>query len=197
MTIGIKVTTRAPGLENRRYSGWRPPSEVREEADTLSVALAQPHRRPLNGVDDISGGYKPDPRSERLESVLGRFCANWKPRPLGDHCYQAGLRYAEIIRDYKLAMGFNVIGWAKTDMAYECLTDEQLQARKELAIKRKREADGELVVKVMPRAPRVAEWACYDEREVSPYDEGLLFNVLVVLADFFNLTPRSEMREHG
>ena len=189
----MKITTYAPGLENRRYSGWRPPAEIKDEADVLSVALAQPHRRPVGGLGDNSKGMIPDPRSERLESVLWRFCANWKPRPLGDHCYQAGVRYAEIVREYKNRMGFNVSGWSPSDRGYEELTDEQLQAKKELAKKRKAEADCVLIA-IIPRAPRVAEWACYDEREVSPYDEHLLFNCLMALSDFFKLTPRSEIR---
>jgi len=190
MTIGIKVTTRAPGLENRRYSGWRPPSEVREEADTLSVALAQPHRRPLNGVDDISGGYKPDPRSERLESVLGRFCANWKPRPLGDHCHEAGRRYAEIVREYNNAKGLPVPGWCPPDRGYIGETEEDRVARVRDATRDLEKVDG-MLRRMHMRAPGVAKDALFWEREIYCGNEGLFYNILVNLSDYFILTPKS------
>lgn len=148
---------------------------ARERAEALSVALAQPHRR---------GNDNP-----RLATPLGRFCANHKPRPLGDHCYQAGERYREIIEDAKIAQGFTVHGWAPSDGGYQTMTQAQVEARKELALQRLREAD-QILKAIISRLPRALEKLAYDEIEPSPYDHGIIANGLINLANEWNLAPR-------
>jgi hypothetical protein len=161
--------------------GDRRPLQERIEAaareDAVSVALAQPHRR---GSDD-----------PRLSEPLGRFVAVHRLRP---ECYEAGNRYAEIVKEAKSASGFNVAGWAPGGQGDCDMTDAQRQARKELALSRREKADAELR-SVMARAPRVMERLCYDQSEPSPYDESLIRHCLFVLSDFFGLVNLGINRE--
>jgi hypothetical protein len=186
----IVFSTEARGTAEFARSGYQTPAEIAETAAIMATALSQPHRRPLSGHEG-SGGYEAAKNDDRrLESVLGRFCANHKPRPLGDHCYQAGIRYAEIVREYKNAMGFDVPGWGPSDNGYLTMTPAQIAARKELAIMRKRGAD-EVLLALMPRLPRVMEKLCFDELEPSPYDEALIIDGLVLLARKFGTEPKN------
>lgn len=158
----IPATYEFRSLEDRKAATAR--------QDALSVGLAQPHRR---GSDDT-----------RLGTPLGRFCA--APRgagsvPLGDHCWHAGERYAEIVRDAKTAQGFDVHGWAPSDNAVFSLTPEQIEARRDLAVSRLREADAVLRAAV-PRLPRIMERLCYDQLEPGPYDGDAIIHGLVLLA---------------
>jgi hypothetical protein len=143
----------------------RPTNPDRERADILSVALAQPHRR---GNDD-----------PKLSTALGRFCAAHEPR-LGIHCWLAGIRYAEIVREAKKAQGFYVHGWSPKEGGGE-LSEEELEARKDLALIRLREGQSVLRT-IMPRLPSAMERLVYDELEPSPYDRGVLVAGLVNLA---------------
>lgn len=88
---------RAVGMKAARYSGWRPPAEAREEAATIGVALAQPHRRALT-----------DPRAPGAEDVLWQFCRRQRLR---EELYRAGVAYGQLSRRAKAAMGIRVPGW--------------------------------------------------------------------------------------
>lgn len=166
----IPIRAIPPAKDDRRTAQER--FEAAERAEALSVALSHPHRA---GSDD-----------PRLATPLGRFCAGLK---LGDHCRQAGERYREIIEDDKIARGFQVHGWAPSDRGYFGLTEAQLEARKELAIRRRREAD-EIARAVHSRAPWVMEKLVYEEMEPSPYDGSIIENVVVNLADAWKMSPR-------
>ena len=146
--------------------------EAAERASNIAQIAAQPHRQ---GSDD-----------PRLCDPLGRFCA---AQLLGDHCRQAGVRYREVIEDDKIARGFTVNGWAPSDRGYAGLTDEQIQARKELAIRRRAEADA-ILRGVMWRLPWVMERLVYEEQEPSPYDHGIIRHGLIALSDAWGLSPR-------
>jgi hypothetical protein len=150
--------------------------DAQERAETLSIALNQPHRR---GNDD-----------KRLSDAFGRFCLNHKPRPLGDHCYHAGNRYAEIVREAKNALGLTVIAWSPSDGGYMSLTPDEIQARRDLALSRKREAD-EVLRAIMPRLPGALERLVYDLTEPNPYDEGILAHGLDRLARSMGLKERN------
>lgn len=142
-----------------------PTAEARERAENIAVALRQPHRR---GSDDTRDG-----------SALGRLC---KSRRLGDHCWHAGNKYLEIIIEARNALGLPILGgsWG-LDGGFQSLTDEQLQARKELALSRRDEADGWLR-EVMPRLPGAMERLTYQDLEPSIRDHDMLVNGLVRLA---------------
>jgi len=143
--------------------------EAAEREANIAQARLQPHRQ---GSDD-----------PRLSTPLGRFCASPHgslPR-LGDHCYQAGERYAEIVRDARNAQGFHVDGWSPSDNAAFSLTPAQMSARKDLAIIRRRYADN-ILKAVISRLPWAMERLCYHQLEPSPYDEGAIINGLVALA---------------
>lgn len=146
--------------------------EAAERAETLSVALGHPHR---NGSDD-----------PRLATPLGRFCAHQK---LGDHCRQAGEQYREIVEDDKIARGFQVHGWAPSDRGYVGMTLAQIEARKELAIKRRREADA-ILRAVIPRLAWAMERLVYEEQEPSPYDRDIITHGLINLANEWELAPK-------
>lgn len=148
-----------------------------ESAMVMSVALSQPHRRGSN------------PAAERLSEPLGRFCQNHKPKPLGEHCWHAGTRYAEIVGEAKTAQGLRVPGWAPGAGGYEELTEAQLAVKKELALARLKDANAILTC-VTPRLPRAMERFVFDQMEPSPYDEGAIVNGLVNLAAEWGLQPR-------
>lgn len=137
-----------------------------ERARAMSVVLAQPHRR---GSDDL-----------RLSEPFGRFCAAQR---LGEHCWLAGVRYAEIIRQEKQARGFGVYGWAPSDGGYDIakLTPEQIEAMREAAILRLTTANW-ILRGVMPRLPGSLERLVYEQLEPAIRDEAMLIHGLVALA---------------
>jgi hypothetical protein len=153
-----------------------------EREEMLHVALTQPHRK---GFANASAeASKAGSSFSRLSEPLGRLCATPQPstgRPLGDHCWQAGQRYAEIVKEFKTAWGFDVEGWAPGSNGMEPFTPEQIEARKQLAISRKKEAD-EVLTRIIPRLPRAMERLCYDQLEPSIYDASAIVNGLVKLA---------------
>lgn len=157
-----------------------------ERTEVLSVALAQPHRRQY-AANVSAEASKAGSAFARLSEPLGRLCATPQPstgRPLGDHCWQAGQRYAEIVKEFKTAWGFEVGDWAPGSNGMEALTPEQIEARKQLAISRKKEADAVLTC-IIPRLPRAMEKLCFDQLEPSPYDAGIIVNGLVNLANIW------------
>jgi hypothetical protein len=161
--------------------------EEAEIADVLSVAINQPHRKGHSGA--IYEARRAGSAFTRLSEALGRFCASpHAPTglPLGDHCWQAGQRYAEIVREYKTACGFDIHGWAPSDRGFSSLTQEQIEARKELAIQRKAEAD-QILRSIKLRLPAVLERLCYDQLEPFACDSGIIIGGLVALALEFGM----------
>lgn len=143
--------------------------EAREREETMATALAQPHRR---GSDDI-----------RLSEPLGRFCAAHKLR---DECYNAGVRYAEIVGEAKTAQGFPVPGWTPGDSGFEKLTEAQIFAKKELAVQRLKDVNGALIA-VIARLPRAMERVCFDQLAPAPADEAIIAHGLYRLAVDFGM----------
>ena len=179
---GIVITTSTalrwpkPERQTPPAKGDRRPIQERieaaERAENIAFVASQPHRQ---GSDD-----------PRLSDPLGRFCAVQR---LGDHCRQAGVRYREVVEDDKIARGFTVNGWAPSDRGYAGLTDQQIEARKELAIRRRHEADA-ILRSIMPRLPWAMERLVYEEQEPSPYDCGIIRHGLIALSDAWELSPR-------
>ena len=162
--------------EQPKFSGARElplTEQAKERAENIATVLKQPHR---------AGSDNP-----RLGTALGRFCAAQR---LGDHCWHAGERYGEIIQDAKLAMGFSIRGGAwGADGGWQELTDAQLEARKELALARLK--DAELMLRaIMPRLPAALDRLCYDDRDPSPYDHGIIIAALVKLASEWGFSPK-------
>ena len=188
---GIKLTSRTalanPARPLRRAQKPGEPFkslEERERDETMAVALAQRARLwPVGAPTEDADGYAIKPDDPRLWEPFGAWCLRQR---LSRSCYQAGAHYAEIIRQARNAYGLNVPGWAPSDGAYADLTDEQLRARKDLAMQRKRDADAVLRA-VMPSLPAALERACYDQREPSAYDEAMIAHGLVMLAEHFGL----------
>lgn len=174
----IIYSTEAKGLASHaRAVARQTPAELKAAAEMMAVVKAQPHRM---GSDDF-----------RLSEPLGRFVASHRLR---SECYDAGNRYAEIVKEAKSAMGFDVAGWAPGGQGDCALTDAQLQARKDLAVGRRREAD-DVLARLMPRLPRVMEKFAYDQIEPSIYDHDLLRDGLVLLADHFGMLDRGINRD--
>jgi hypothetical protein len=173
MPVEPALLTKGLGEEWER----RPVADRLEEAerrDAVSVALKQPH--------------KPSIDNPRRSEPLGRFCA-LLPISTGDRCWQAGQRYAEIVREHKTARGFDVLGWAPSDRGYSGVTPEQLEARRDLAIARKHEADRELN-HLSSRLPRVLELLCYDQREPIASDRDATIKGLISLANLWGFGRR-------
>lgn len=142
--------------------------------DIMAVALAK------------RGGADP-----KLESALGRFCAYHQPYALGEHLYEAGLQYRNVIRDQLNAWGFRVHGWCPSDRGYTEQSEEAARARRDLAEKRRRAAD-KILDTLDPRhpgiVPKLMARLCYDDRDSEHSDT--LRRGLVALSDAWGLTPR-------
>ena len=168
----IVFSTACSGLMSHiPLRGRQTPAEIKETDEIMSVVRAQPHRR---GSDDA-----------RLSEPLGRFCAVQRLR---EECYRAGSQYGEIVRQAKAAMGFRVPGLVPNKEGLP-LTDDQIEAIKIAALQRLDNANCVLVA-VMYRLPRAMEKLCYDQLEISPYDEGIITAGLLDLADFFGILDR-------
>lgn len=183
-TGGIVFSTEARGLIESRTSGYQTPAEIAATEETMRTALSQPHRTAF-AVD--MPAWVAARQNKPLGTALGRFCLCRKYR-LGEHIYLAGERYGEIVREYKNAMGFDVYGWARIDGAYP--TEAEMAARRDLAIRRKREVD-EILLALMSRLPQAMERLCFDELEPSHYDEALIIDGLSLLAREFGTQPRN------
>ena len=165
--------------------------EAREREETMATALEQPHRQ--------GGG------GDRRTTAFGRFCEDYKPVRLGDHCYFAGERYCEVVREEKNARGLLVMGGAPRDPGYQIFEacpqlpckftcdagrcQIRLKARLDLAIGRLKE-DNEVLIAIMPRLPRALERLVYDQLEPSVYDFGILRDGLVLLAKKYGLRAK-------
>lgn len=166
----LKMPPRArhvpPAKDDRRTAQER--IEAQERAEAVAVALAQPHRR---GSDNPKAG-----------EPLHEFCALYGLRR---ECYDAGIRYAEIVGEAKTAQGFSVPGWTPGDSGYEQRTPEQIEARKELALIKLRNAEG--VLRIVQCRPTAMERLTFDQREPAQHDHDALRNGLWRLAVDFGL----------
>lgn len=176
---GIKVTTatalrrpEAPSLPPRAADDRRTLEErqqAAEEAEALSVALEQ--RLRIGAQRD----------QKRVESALGRFCAFHKPKKLGNHCFLAGARYGRIVRGYKVAKGYSILGQQPSTNGADILTEAQREAQRQHDIMIWEDANA-ILRDIHPRAPGVMERLCYDELDPSPYDGGIIVNALMKFA---------------
>lgn len=161
----VVYTTERPVFHEARE--LPPTDQAKDRASNIAVALAQPHRR---GSD-----------SERLGTALGRFLAAQRNAALADYGWQAGQRYAEIIKQARNAIGLPVHGWAPSDGGFVELDDDQLRAQNQSAKKNLRDAEA-ILRAVMPRLPSVMAKLVYDEIEPFPGDGGILVHGLINLA---------------
>lgn len=95
-----------------------------EERETMSVVLAQKHR---DGRRSSIRGY-----------ALGRFVDDHRLRGA---LHQAGMEYAELVRDARLAMGLHVPGQPQGAGGNSALDGAQVAARKEFAVQARSAAD--------------------------------------------------------
>jgi len=191
----IVFSTEARGLIShaRAVEEDRKAREAARAAEIAAV-VAQPHRR---------GSYDP-----KRESALGRFCDDFKPFPLGDHCYRAGVRYAEIIGEAKTAQGFPVPGYEPPERGYweQCAKPNcdkrdprssvclcSAQARKELALMRLRDADA-ILAAIFPGLPWQMYRLCFNSLDPAPQESDPLRRGLTALSDAWGFTPKSAMR---
>jgi hypothetical protein len=150
------------------------PAERRGQDEIMAVAIAN------------RGGADP-----KLESALGRLCALHKPYALGEHLYEAGLQYRNIVREHLNAWGFRVHGWGPSDRGYTEQTDQAARARRDLADKRLAAAD-KVLNALAPRhpgvVPKLMVGLCYDG--FHPQQVDILRRGLMALSDFWGMTPR-------
>jgi hypothetical protein len=165
------VIRRAPG-DNRPEKDIRAEAEERE---TLSVAIHQPHRRAIRGTPiDASNADTP---FARQSTPLGRLCI---ARKLRTECYQAGDEYAEVLRQAKAAMGLSV-PYSPRGEGQTALTEDELQAMRDAARIRERKCNA-ILVGVHPRAARVLEMLCYDQRDICAEETTIAIRGLDALA---------------
>lgn len=156
--------------------------QAAEEAETLSVALEQRTRL----------GAKRD--QKRVESALGRFCAFHQPVKLGNHCFLAGARYGRLVRGYKVAKGYPILGQQPSSNGADILTEAQREAQRQHDIMAWQDANATLRG-IHPRAPVVMERLCYDELDPSPYDGGIIVNALMKFSLEWGFLVPYERRE--
>ena len=171
-----------------RYSGQSSLSviEQREEATTMSVALAQPHRA---NVFDARGNLIASADDKRLGTALGRFCARHRPRPLAPWLEDAGKEYMAIVYRFKRALDLKVSCNSGDSMG--CALDEEAHAaRCEKAEMDKQRIDDELLM-VSRRGPIMMEAVCFDEVDPPPHWADILVDCLLVASDHFGMSPRN------
>ena len=152
--------------------------EAAERAEAQSVALAQPHRQ--GRVDECFG------------TPLGRFCeARW-PGEVREawrkKMFAAGECYDQIVRDSKIALGLPYLGQAGGAEG-SSLTEAQIEARKELALRRRKRAD-EALREIKLGLPALLERFVYEQRDLGPYDEDLAAHGLWKIANEFGLLEK-------
>lgn len=181
--------------ETPGVSGYQTPAELREVADIMAVALAQPHRKALNGcaptwVAELGG--------RPLENALGRFCASPKrmyPKGLGVHCYQAGECYRGDVVEYLRAKGLEGGHRESIDRGIDLEgTEEEREARQKARVRVMEEkvdkADG-VVRGVWAGAVSAIKRLCCDERDPPWQEEGILIGALSALSVFYHTAPTS------
>jgi hypothetical protein len=183
---GVSAIARAADEERKRI-------EAQRDAE-LATALSQPHRL---------GDY-----GTKRESALGRFCEDYRPRPLGDHLYRAGVRYGHIIGEAKTAQGFPVPGYEPAERGYweacaKANCDKRdprssiclcaAQARKELALMRQKDANA-ILTAALPGLPWQLYRLCFESIDPSPLEAAACRKGLMALSDAWGMTPKSDMR---
>jgi hypothetical protein len=153
--------------------------EAAQRADAVSVALAQPHR---NGeLDPLAG------------SALGRYCLKRWPgaerKDLREARCEAGNRYAQAIDNDRVARGLapRIFG---ESAGFGVLSDEQLRARRDLCAQQLAEAE-DAMRGVIGRAIGVLRRVCWEDLDVRPTDEDVVFHGLYCLAKHFGLVKRA------
>jgi hypothetical protein len=160
--------------------------EAAERAKTMSVALAQPHRRGFS--------Y---PASPWLASPLGQFCKRSWPEDhaIREVCYRAGNDYGRDVRAARVARGFFVDGInteARGEVPGGGVSDDEVMSAKcaiEDAETKVRGAD-EVLRAIFPRLPRAMEKLCCSLESPGPYDAGILQAGLWRLAGHYGLLDR-------
>ena len=158
----------------------------RERAENMSVALQQRHRT----VQVLSNGATILSDDKRRESALFWLCMSHKPRPLGDHCYDAGIFYMELVRAMLNAEGHKQPGTNYNSEPEEMLTDEQLIAKKQVARQRKREADS-VLIPIFDRLPSRLESLVCDNRYPPDNWHAVIARGLVALCEKYNFLPKN------
>jgi hypothetical protein len=190
MLARLVYSTEAHGLPSlQKMKDAQSERERREQADVMSVALAQPHRRGISAAESQRAGG----RGLRLTTPLGRFC---EANHLADGLYQAGIQYGEVCRAGKSAKGF-IAHKAGEQLGFgSSLTDAQIAAMNEAAMMRWASAEA-VLRQIMQRLPAAMERMCFDDRDPSFYDRDLLKNGLFRLAIHFATIDRGINAEKG
>lgn len=208
--IGIRMTRRTalrvPELPSPVPSaeGDRRVREERqaalERARAMSVVLAQPHRQydSLERLQALFGRLG----TGGLGEPFGRLCYD---RKLGRHCWLAGGRYEEIVREARAAQGLRVPGLAPAegDSLSNCddacppqvcaQSKDCRKARRQLALMRLRETNGWLI-SIMARAPFALERVVYGKLEPFPADVVLIEHCITILSDKWGYAPKRRHR---
>ena len=173
MLHAIKISTDAPGLpSHEKLSGHRSKEVAETQAQIMSVALNQPHRRGIKDKDQSRAGLR-------------------------EELWEAGRRYGEVCRQGKAAKGFATYQAREQVVAGGAtLTDAQIAAMNQLAVQRWADAEG-VLRGIIGRLPKAMEMLCFDELEPRPTDHGVLAQGLYRLALYFGKIDQGINRGKG
>src|SRR6185437_14536752 len=150
-----------PGLIEIDKGAKAEKERVKKEQDAImAVALCQPHRGVFNSK---TGRYEAGSDDPRLSEPLGRFCAD---HGLRNELYEAGEEYGRRVREARIAMGLSAGQLPVLDAGGSAQTPEQIEARRELAESRLREARG-ILLQIDRRLPQAMTRVTADAQE--PY----------------------------
>lgn len=160
---------------------------AREREEAMSVALQQPHRRPaINSL----GGVAAQPDDRRLGYALGRLCAHYKPMPLGEHLEQAGNDYANLYRRAMAYLGLTRHIVVEGLAPGEILSDAKLRERKELELRRLKEAESTLI-RIDQRLKSRMHALCVLDRDASVNHIEMIKDGLIALDCHFRAERRA------
>lgn len=137
--------------------------EQRETEETMSTAIAQPHRR---GSED-----------RRLSEPLGRLIAASRLR---SDLYDVGEAFAVVVYNARRAQGLGGPPGAPPDDGYPELSDKEIETRNELSIMRRKEAE-DMLWRLDRRLPGLMIELCVDQLEQPLYRHQMLIDGLMVL----------------
>ncbi len=184
----IRLVTETSLSQRQKHISGTKIQPTQGEQIEQRTALAQPHRQELRIGDEIIVAAA----DRRWTSALGRFCLAHKPRPLGEHMYETGLQYGIVILEWKRSQEFDGENIRVGDHGSDILTEEQKGARRELACKRRKEADG--LLWSVGCKPAMMERLCYDDLDIGEAERQTIVDGMIILAKKWHYWPMSEMR---
>ena len=154
------------------------------EADIMSVAMNQPHRRGLSIF----------PADAWMVTALGRFCcAHWRDSGTQREYWRVGERYAQLVDDERISRGEPPRQCAEIETGGSSLTVAEAMDRRQHAESRLAEAE-DAMREVDARAVRAVRDLAWGDLEINATLHGLTFNALYKLSVHFERIDKPKKR---